>query len=125
MGVLVFKGSGSWLPLVLAVLAVICWWCGRFKHIVIQVPGRQRELVPRGRCRVEQVMGMCLIEGSQDGRCLLLPIIAPLFMLLRRCQWWYSFSKCGDCRWVSGSHVLSLSGYPFHLIRYCNCFCFP
>jgi hypothetical protein len=31
---------------------------------------------------------------------------------------WYCFISSGACTSVASSHVLSLSGYPFHLMRY-------
>ena len=34
------------------------------------------------------------------------------------CAVWYFLISCGACTLSSGSQVLSLSGYPFHLIRY-------
>src|SRR5216683_4059397 len=36
------------------------------------------------------------------------------------CVAWYFFINCGAQTLSKGSQVLSLSGYPFHLIRYCN-----
>src|SRR6266851_9574086 len=33
---------------------------------------------------------------------------------------WYFFINCGAQTLSEGSQVLSLSGYPFHLIRYCS-----
>jgi hypothetical protein len=34
---------------------------------------------------------------------------------------WYCLTNSGECTCVAGSQVLSLSGYPFHFRRYCNC----
>jgi len=36
----------------------------------------------------------------------------------RGCLRWYALTKTSACRFSTGSHVLSLCGYPFHLIRY-------
>src|SRR5216683_2363016 len=36
------------------------------------------------------------------------------------CVAWYFFINCGAQTLLEGSQVLSLSGYPFHLIRYCS-----
>jgi len=32
---------------------------------------------------------------------------------------WYALIKSSACTFSDGSHILSLCGYPFHLIRYC------
>ena len=47
-------------------------------------------------------------------------VLAFCFALLSsfECASWYSFTSSGAWRFPSGSQVLSLSGYPFHLIRY-------
>jgi len=36
----------------------------------------------------------------------------------RGCAAWCFLISCGTCTLLTGSQVLSLSGYPFHLIRY-------
>jgi len=33
---------------------------------------------------------------------------------------WYALTKSSACTFSDGSHVLSLCGYPFHLMRYCT-----
>ena len=37
----------------------------------------------------------------------------------------YCLINSGTCTWSAGSQMLSLSGYPFHFRRYCNCFFRP
>ena len=108
MGVLVFERFG----LVLVALVVLSVRRGRSREcggVVVKVPGRRRKLVPRWQV-VEQVRGMCPVGGSQVGDWSSSARSSPLFMLLRGWHLWYSFIRCGACRLVMGSQVLSLSG---------------
>src|SRR5712671_3706469 len=58
------------------------------------------------------------------GGCVSLRDVAP-FICSAGFRRWYSFRSVGVCRCPAGSHVLSLSGYPSHLTRYCKCFPLP
>src|SRR5712675_1420040 len=54
--------------------------------------------------------------GVQFASVLALTFFRPL--CLRGCLRWYALIKASACICSTGSHVLSLCGYPFHLIRY-------
>jgi hypothetical protein len=107
MGVLVFEGFG--LALAVSALSVRRGRSGGCGGIVVEVPGRRRELVQRWRV-IEQVGGVCLVGRSQVGSWSSSVHSSPLFMLLRGWRLWYSFIRCSACRLVMGSQVLSLSG---------------
>jgi hypothetical protein len=108
MGVLVLEGFGF----ALAALMALSVGGGRSREcsgVVVKIPGRGRELVP-GRRVIEQVGGMHSVSGSQVGNWSSSARSSPLFMLSRGWRLWYSFIRCGACRLVIGSQVLSLSG---------------
>ena len=48
-----------------------------------------------------------------------------VFIAARGCRQWYCLISVGTCTFSTGSHMLSLSGYPSHFTRYCNCFHCP
>jgi hypothetical protein len=75
----------------------------------VKVPGRRGKLVPGWRV-IEQVGGVHLIGRSQVGDWSSSACSSPLFMQSRGWRLWYSFIRCGACKLVTGSQVLSLSG---------------
>jgi hypothetical protein len=77
--------------------------------VVVEVPGRRGELVPGWRV-AEQVGGVRLVGRSQVGGWPSSACSSPLFMWSRGWRLWYSFIRCGACKLVTGSQVLSLSG---------------
>jgi hypothetical protein len=108
VGVLVLEGFGFALAGSM-VLLVGGGRSGECSGVVVEIPGRRGELVP-GRQVVEQVGGACLVSGSQVGDWASSARSSPLFMLSRGWHLWYSFIRCGACRLVTGSQVLSLLG---------------
>ena len=108
VGVLVFEGFGF----ALAALMALSLGRGRSRGcsgVVIEVPGRRGKLVPGWRV-IEQVGGVCLVGRSQVGDWPSSACSSPLFMRSRGWCLWYSFIRCGACKLVMGSQVLSLSG---------------
>ena len=79
------------------------------RGVIVEVPGRRGELVPRGQV-IEQVEGAHSVGGSQGESWSLLARNSPLFMPSRGWRLWYSFIRCGTCRLVMGSQVLLLLG---------------
>jgi len=59
-----------------------------------------------------------LEEAFQDVMILALVLWRILCSSGRRL--WYALIKSSVCTFSDGSHVLSLCGYPFHLMRYCT-----
>jgi hypothetical protein len=45
-------------------------------------------------------------------------VLAVVLLSSRGCLLWYLLTRWGTCIFSTGSQVFSLSGYPFHLIRY-------
>jgi len=108
VGILVLEGFGFALAASMA-LSVGGGRSRECSGVGVEVPGRRGELVP-GRRVVEQVGGICLVGRSQVGDWSSSAHSSPLFMLSRGWHLWYSFIRCGTCRLVTGSQVLSLSG---------------
>jgi len=121
MQVSVFNRLGL-LFVLSAPLLLWCWWGCVIEFI--KILGRQWQLPVEG-WGVEGVEGASAIEGGSQLGCYWISYIMSPFISSREWWQWYSFSSCGDCRLPASSHVLSLSEYPFHLIKYCNRFCLP
>src|SRR5712671_7245261 len=62
--------------------------------------------------------GSGLEKAFQDAMVLVLALWRVLCSSGRHL--WYALIKSSACTFSDGSHVLSLCGYPFHLMRYCN-----
>jgi hypothetical protein len=63
-----------------------------------------------------------ILGGRQSAELSFCRASRAAFMLSRGFRRWYCLIRSGECTCAAGSHVLSLSGYPFHLRRYCNRF---
>jgi hypothetical protein len=61
------------------------------------------------------------LVGCQSAELFCCCCIRAAFMQLSGCFLWYCFTRSEKCNCSADSHVLSLSGYPFHFRRYCNC----
>ena len=108
VGILVLKGFVLTF-VALAVLLVSEQRSRWSESVVVKVPGRGSELLPRRRV-IEQIRGVGSVGRSQLGSWPSFCCVSPLFMLSRGWRLWYSFIRCGACRLVMGSQVLSLSG---------------
>jgi hypothetical protein len=69
-------------------------------------------------------VGVELQDEEGDGEWVVASAIRP-FMLLSLWHLLYCFRRSGASNWSSDSHVLSASGYPFHLRRYWSLLFFP
>src|SRR5712671_5120677 len=59
-----------------------------------------------------------LEEAFQDE--MVLPLVLWRVLSSSGHRLWYLLIKSSACTFPDGSHVLSLCGYPFHLMRYCT-----
>jgi hypothetical protein len=61
------------------------------------------------------------LRGCQSAELFCCYCINTDFILSSGHLQWYCLTRSGECTFIAGSHILSLSGYPFHFRRYCNC----
>jgi len=59
------------------------------------------------------------LEEAFQGE-MVLPLVLRCVLSSSGHRLWYTLIKPSVCTFSDGSHVLSLCGYPFHLMRYCT-----
>jgi hypothetical protein len=97
------------------------------RRLIGQIDGRHvvvKEGVVGVNVEGEIGVGMELQGWETDGGWIVASLIQA-FMLLRLWCLLYCFKRSGAFSWSSDSHVLSASGYPFHLRRYWSLLFFP